>query len=212
MRLIELDTQETRSDVAAALERASADVPEAERRLKKAEAALAKAESERQRCDRMLGDLNAKLASNMTRVRGAKQRALSSAANQTADMEAYQAYTKLKDERAWLTDVLQYVSVFASPDSNRALIVAQIDERTAYADLLESRAARARLGMLVAASQAMQYDPGATIDVETSWSSAVADEARQIRARVIPDLEKQLADHDRRVAEHRALVDASLWS
>ncbi|SRR5579883_1596622 len=212
MRLIELESEETRRDVGRALTKASADVPVAEHRLRQAEAALAKAETEASRCQRMLGDLQSRLATNSAEIRKAKRRALESAANQTADRESYDSYAKLKQQRAWLTDVLSFVGTFTSADANRALIAGQIAERTAYADLLESQAARARLGMLAAASTAMQFDPGAVIDLESSWSSSVAEEARRIKTRLIPDLEKQLAEHDQRTAEHRALIDGSLWS
>lgn len=211
MRIYSLDTAEVRSDLPKALVTANADVPVQEKRLKDAEKALAAAEKERQRSNRLLGDVNQQLLRNQELLRIYKRRALESAANETPDREAHASYVKSKAERQWLVDQAQYLTLHTCQDAVRAVITANIEEREAYADLLEAQAARARLGMLTAAADAQKYDPGATLDTTDSWSSGVMGEANRIRNRDLPDLREQLAAHDAQAEKLRDQAAASLW-
>lgn len=217
MQLSELESTAVLENLPAALERAARDMPEAERKFKAAEANLAKAESERQRGQKVFGSLNAKIALLWDRQKAAKLRAMQSSVMELDDLRAWKDYEQLKSERLRVIDCFHFVSLFTMEDANRNYILAELAEREAYADWIESRITAQRLALASAASAAMEFDPGARISftdrdgAAASWSEAERLKIADIRGGVCPELRSRLADHDRRVNEQRALA-GNLWS
>ena len=212
MRLQEIDTVEVRENLPQALRQAVQDVPILESVLKDAERKLGSAEGERQRCNRLFGSYQSRIILLGEKLKAAKLRAFEASARETDDPSTWKEFVQLKIERQRATDVFQYISVYAREDADRAHIVAEIGEREAAADLLEAQAVKQRIGMANAASSALEYDPGASISVDGSWSDQQLEKVRQIRSRVIPDLRKRLEEHDARISRERELVATSLWS
>jgi hypothetical protein len=210
MRLIEMES--AAEDLTGALAKASSDIPALEEKLQGAEAALATADAERQRVQKVFRELNARAVGLLERLKATKLRAMQGEAKSTPDESAWKDYGKLKSERPRVIDSLEFVGIVALPEAERAALVASIAEREAYADLLEGRAVKARLGVLTVAAGAADYDPGMQIDVSGSWSQMAAEEVGRVRGREIPELESQLADLDWRTASHVSLANAALWS
>ncbi len=213
MRLVELESAETRRDPRAALERAIADVPLLEEKHRRAEDRCAKAESERQRLLRIFGALNRELKSVNEKTAATKLRWLDSAIDEAEDIGAHKEYLRLRAKKQELLDQLNYLSNYSQEDNAREVLEASIEERAAAADLLEAQAARQRLAVISGAAAGAQFDPGSAVSFpEDAWSSRAAAEATDIRSIAVAGLQDQLAKHDVAVAKRRELVAPNLFN
>lgn len=207
-------------EISDLLEQARKDVPEAEAAWKQAEGAMAKAETERTRLERLRGQAQQQAKLLFERQRAAKRRALESHANETADDAAHAQYVAAKKERQNWLDRLSFLTSWSLETATRACLVTQLEERRRYAEFLEATAVSKRLGLMRLAATALAEDPGAQISLQDeddergrkSLSTRLAIEVKHILDTDVPRLELEIRDHDRRVAAEQTLVGEQLWA
>ena len=212
MKLLEIESW--KDDLPRALEQAKLDVPALEQAFKDAEGRLVAAETERQRWQRTYGHFVSRIPLLQDKYKSAKRRVMTLEAETAGagdSTSGWQVYKKLKAEWQQAVDTFAYLSLYPQPDADRALLVRQIEEREAYAALLEGRACRARAGVLVATAEAHKFDPGISLETSESWSNRESEKSHSIMTREIPALRAQLAAHDAQVAQQRADMNNTIW-
>jgi len=218
MRITELEHEEVLANLARSAQRAAADLAALSAAETTAGEELANAVAEVERCRRVIGALNCKIATLNERVRSSKIKALTSAAMELADSTLFPAYRKAKMERDEAVDALSFVSSFTFEDALRAEIVATIVQLTAQADLLDGQVTAQRLKIAEMMLAAQEYDPGAALTFTTdrgeatSWSAQTLDRVKELRSLIIPGKERELTEHSERVQRERDIVAPRLFS
>jgi hypothetical protein len=210
MRIAEIEN--FTDNLPEAAERAAGDIKGQEDRLRGAEADLAKTSAELDRLRRLAGNLQSTIANLSAKARDAKLAALSSFVAERDSAASFATYRKLKAERQEAAECLSFTTSWAISDAERANLLAQIFERECAADALESKATAHRLAMAVAASSAMEFDPGARISTEGSWSERQLSQVNEIRSRTLPQLREQLKTLETQIVSERELVAVNLFS
>lgn len=210
MKLIEIEHY--RDNLPGALAQAKLDVPVLEQAFKDAEAKLAAAEQERQRWQKNYGRFVSVIPVLREKAKDAKRRCMALEADGGDATSGWNGWRRVTNELEQSISTFSWLSLYPQPDADQAYLVAQIEERTAYAALLEGQACRARCGVLVATSEAHKYDPGVQLDASASWSNAESQKAHEIMTREIPSLREQLAAHDAQVGRQRSDMAVSIWN
>jgi hypothetical protein len=218
MRLNDIDNY--RDDLPGALAQARIDVPILEQAFKDAEAKLAAAEAERQRWQKNYGRLVSAIPVLREKAKDTKRRCMALEADGGDAASGWNGWRRVTNELEQSISTFSWLSVYPQPDADRAYLVAQIEERIAYAALLEGQACRARCGALVAVAGAHAFDPGLEINFSKredggggdSWSNSESKKANEIITRTIPILRADLAAHDAQVERQRADMNNSVWN
>jgi hypothetical protein len=210
MFMIELQSPEVLSDLSGSARRAAADVQGQRATLKSAEGTLAKCIAECSRLKSLQGSLNSKYRTLSEKLRAAKLLAMQHMSMSLSDPSDWVQWRKLRAERDEVSCGLSFVTSYSLADALRAELIAQIAERNAYADLTEATAVAQRLAMANAASAAMEYDPGAKLQVDDSWSSREMAKVAAIRTREVTELQEQLAKHNQVTDAEQSIVAPAL--
>ena len=210
MHLTEIENELYRDDPAAALAQAKADIPSLEENLKKAEVKLYNASSECNRLKALFSSLTEKVASLGNKSIVAKRLALDTVAMGRADAD-FTAFRRLRGQRDDVASALSYVTSFSRADAEIAELGAKIEARSAEADLWEGRATAQRLASILAACAAFEFDPGASIDVKSSWSQQQMEKVNDIRSVELPRLRVELQELRQRSAAEQELVSPNLF-
>jgi hypothetical protein len=217
MKLIEIEHY--RDDLPGALAQAKADIPILEQAFKDAETKLAAAEAERQRWQKNYGRFVSAIPVLREKAKDAKRRCMALEADGGDAASGWNGWRRITNELEQSISTFSWLSLYPQPDADRAFLVAQIEERTAYAALLDGQAARARAGALEAVAKAHAFDPGLEVKFSKSedggtgsWSNAESQRAHEIMTREIPSLREMLAAHDAQVAQQRSDMNNSIWN
>ena len=140
----------------------------------------------------------------------AKRLALDSVAMGRADAD-FTVYRRLRSQRDDVASALSYVASFSRADSEIAELGAKIEARSAEADLKEGRATAQRLASILAAREAFAFDPGAQIDVKSSWSQMEMEKVNKVRSVELPRLRAELQELRQRAAAEQELVSPNLF-
>jgi len=217
LRLIELESESTLSDLGQALAGAAKDVPQAEAKFKQAEQNLAKATAEQARCQKLFGIYNSRIGLLWDKQRDAKLKAFDASVRELdgAAQACWKEYASVKQERERTISIFEYVSLYTMPEAEKNLLLASIFERERWCDYQEARVALQRLGLAIEMAKIADLDPGVRLAFssetpegvsEGSWSHGVMERVRTIRGRVLPELRVRLRDHDRTTAANRELA------
>jgi hypothetical protein len=213
-----LDTVEILQDLTGSAKRAAADLGPLAEAETRANQELARAVAEVERCARLTGALNQKLANARERMINAKRAALEGVAMERDNVGAFATYRKLRGEMQDVADAIAYVGAFTLEDANRALIEAELAQLRSKADHLEGRATAQRLKVATMMAEAQQYDGGVTLAFQddrgqaSSWSAQALEQVKEIRQLHIPTAQRRLAEHDERVSNERELISPRLLS
>lgn len=219
--IAKVDNNVGTDEIEKLLKQAKADVPTREAEHRKTEGALARAESERMRIEKLRGTAQATAKRLFEKQRAEKRRHFESMTNEVTDEKSWTEYLDTKSARQKVLDQLSYLTSWSIEDALRACIVAEISERSAYADYLESVAVTKRLSLQVLSVAALAADEGAVISLQdqtdpergpSSASTKLAKEVTRLRTVDIKQLELRLRDHDRRVEHERGLVGDQVFA
>jgi hypothetical protein len=211
MYVHQLPTDSTK--MAAALERATADLPPLR-------AAVARAEEQVVTCRMEVSRLTSKTATmrqqmNMLFEQCRKLKADAMAAQAMDDeAAAKRAWTDQGSTRvayARCRDSVSYLVSWIAPDADLRLLEAELAERTAVANLHDALAAQKRAAMLLAMGPATEADPGVSLNVAGTQSQQLLDRAVAIRRDEIPRIEAAIRQHKIRVAAERDAVAPGLF-
>jgi hypothetical protein len=212
MFLHEIESPAWREDLPGAAARAKSDIPGLQEKLRVAEVRLGKATAECNRLRALSGNLSSKIGRLGAKITEARRLALD-AVIMGRDDANFTHYRRLRAEREDASACLSYLGSWAQNDAEEEELAARIDERSATADLFEGQATVQRLAMAAAfVSAAMEYDPGATIATEGSWSAMQMDRVNAIRSAELPELRRALHDLQARAASERSFASTNLFT
>jgi hypothetical protein len=214
MLVRDIETVAVRDDIAAALQKSIADVPVAEKLHKDTEHTLASAVSEVHRLMRVQGSLSASAAHQLQLMRDARRKSFDLLLDEKSTIEksnwAEYAASKFNYER--IGEALSYCVLWRLSAAEEAVIVAEIAEREAYCDYIDSMIARQRLAAIHSFQESQKFDPGISLTFssenadrteQSSWSERTLREIRRVRSLDLPNLRSKLLKHKEQVRQAR---------